>query len=278
MKRFFPSGKALLAAGLAIVATLGGSNLAMAAGDLLVAPTRIILDGRRGTEIVLNNVGNEESTYRISLELRRMSENGKLVDVADDDINEKEEAVRGIIRYAPRRVTLPPNQPQAIRLAVRGTEALDDGEYRAHMLFRAIPKTPAVTEAKSNEQGLKIQLIPVYGVTIPIIVRKGKLSATAAISNPQLLDDANGKTLSLDLAREGDKSVYGEIRVTKPGESDPVLRAQGIAVYPELEKRKVFLNLRPEQAAAIKGPVTIGYYQSPKDGGGVISEIKTVIQ
>jgi hypothetical protein len=44
---------------------------ASAAGDLLVAPTRLELDGFRGTEVVLNNIGSEAATYRISLELRR---------------------------------------------------------------------------------------------------------------------------------------------------------------------------------------------------------------
>ncbi|MGN6288439.1 MAG: fimbrial biogenesis chaperone, partial [Sphingopyxis terrae] len=42
---------------------------AHAAGDLLVAPTRVILDGSRGTEVVLNNIGAEPATYRVSLEV-----------------------------------------------------------------------------------------------------------------------------------------------------------------------------------------------------------------
>jgi P pilus assembly chaperone PapD len=42
-------------------------------GDLLVAPTRIILDGGKGAEIVLNNIGDEPATYRISTEFRRMA-------------------------------------------------------------------------------------------------------------------------------------------------------------------------------------------------------------
>ena len=50
-------------------------------GDLLVAPTRIVLDGRRGTEVILNNIGDDVATYRISAELRRMTPDGKLVDV-----------------------------------------------------------------------------------------------------------------------------------------------------------------------------------------------------
>ena len=54
-------------------------------GDLLVAPTRIILDGRKGTEIVLNNVGDEPATYRISVEFRRMTADGQLADVSRAD-------------------------------------------------------------------------------------------------------------------------------------------------------------------------------------------------
>ena len=51
-------------------------------GDLLVAPTRIVLDGRRGTEVILNNIGDDVATYRISVELRRMTPEGRLVDVS----------------------------------------------------------------------------------------------------------------------------------------------------------------------------------------------------
>ena len=54
---------------------------AIAAGDLLVAPTRVILDGSRGTEVVLNNIGSEPATYRISLELRRMLPDGSLEEI-----------------------------------------------------------------------------------------------------------------------------------------------------------------------------------------------------
>jgi hypothetical protein len=53
----------------------------LAASDLLVAPTRVLLNGSRGTQVILNNIGTEEATYRISLELRRMNEAGDLVAV-----------------------------------------------------------------------------------------------------------------------------------------------------------------------------------------------------
>ena len=86
-------------------------------GDLLVAPTRIVLDGRKGAEIILNNIGDEPATYRVSVEFRRMTENGDIVDVTTPSAVDK--SAEEMIVYAPRKVWLAPHQPQAIRIAAR---------------------------------------------------------------------------------------------------------------------------------------------------------------
>ena len=248
-------------------AMLLASTPAQAAGDLLVAPTRIVLDGQRGTEIILNNIGAETATYRISLELRRMNREGRLKAVTPEEATQIERAAKSMIRYAPRRVTLPPNQPQAIRLGVRAPQGLPDGEYRAHLLFRAIPKARPITEEAAPQGGFTISLTPIYGVTIPVIIRQGNLQATAGISNGRLEQDQNGPALAFDLSRSGDRSTYGEIRVTKPGVSQPLLVARGIAVYPEVKQRKVSLSLPPEIAAQLKGPVSVEYHEAANAGG-----------
>lgn len=248
-----------------------------AAGDLLIAPTRVVFDGRRGTEVILNNIGNEEATYRITLELRRMNDQGRLDDVDQADANEKEKAALGVIRFAPRRVTLPPNQPQSIRVGMQAAEDLPDGEYRAHMLFRAIPKTQAADATQDAGNGLKIQLIPIYGISIPIIVRKGNLQATAAMSNVRMGKDNEGPTLEFDLSRQGDKSIFGEIHVTKPGVAEPLSIAKGIAIYPEVASRNVSLPMPAEVAAKMRGEVVISYYEAPEAGGGLITQLRQVL-
>ncbi len=251
---------------------------AQAAGDLLVAPTRVVLDGDRGTEVILNNIGSETATYRISLELRRMTADGRLEEVTEDEANEIEQAAKAMIRYAPRRVTLPPNQPQAIRLGVRAPEGLPDGEYRVHLLFRAIPETRSVTDQTVPDGGFTIALTPIYGVTIPIIVRYGNLQATAAIANGRMEKDADGQSFAFDLSRSGDRSTYGEIRITKPGIDEPVMIARGIAVYPEVTKRTVSLPVPPEIAAQLNGQISVAYYESANDGGALIAKTDMVIR
>jgi P pilus assembly chaperone PapD len=247
-----------------------------AAGDLLVAPTRVVLDGQRGTEVILNNIGDTPATYRVSLEIKRMQPDGTLVDVVSTDMNPSEAAAAQMIVYAPRRVDLPPNQPQAIRINIRPSADLPDGEYRAHLLFRAIPAAPTVGEIADG--GLAIELIPIYGITIPIIVRHGELSATAAVSSAQLVATEDGPTLQIALTRAGNRSIYGELRVTKEGVKDPVVQVRGIAIYPEVDGRTVSLQITPEQSAMLRGPVTIGYYEPADQGGGKIAELKTVLQ
>jgi P pilus assembly chaperone PapD len=270
--------RALSLAAAAALTVIGFSVPTQAAGDLLVAPTRIVLDGRRGAEVILNNIGSEEATYRISLELRRMGDNGRLEDILPEAASDKEKTALEIIRFAPRRVTLPPNQPQSIRVGLQGTEALPDGEYRAHMLFRAIPKTPDATAEVEPGNGLKINLIPVYGVTIPVIIRKGELKATAAIANASIARDNEGQTLQFDLSRQGDKSVFGEVHVTRPGVAEPLLVAKGIAVYPEIGSRQVSLPLDGISAAKMPGEVLISYYEAPEAGGGLIAQLRTVLR
>lgn len=271
------AARIILGGALLSAVTTGVSAPAHAAGDLLIAPTRVILDGRRGTEVILNNIGDEEATYRITLELRRMNDQGRLDDVDATVANDKEKSALDVIRYAPRRVTLPPNQPQSIRIGLQAIDALPDGEYRAHMLFRAIPKTPAADGSADAGNSLRIQLIPIYGISIPVIVRKGNLQGTAALTNVRMGKDNEGPTLEFNMARQGDKSIFGEIHVTKPGQSEPLSVAKGIAIYPEVANRSVSLPLPPEVAAKMKGDIVLSYYEAPEAGGGLIAQVRTVL-
>lgn len=248
----------------------------IAAGDLLVAPTRIVLDGPRGAEVVLNNIGAETATYRISLELKRMREDGSLEDIELDSASPAERATLDMLFYSPRRVTLPPNQPQTIRIGVRAPEGLPDGEYRAHLLFRAVrdPVPAVVDPAAPPASGVSISLTPIYGVTIPIIVRQGSLTATAAIANPRIESTGDEHALRFDLSKQGNRSVYGEVIVERPGAAEPLLQARGIAIYAERDSRVVTIPISAEMATAMRGPVTVRYVEDRDLGGATIAEVR----
>ena len=263
---------------------LGGVALALAAlatpawaqGDLLVAPTRIIINNGGGAEVVLSNIGTEPATYRISAELRRMGEDGDFTEVTEAEASPAEQAALAMITFAPRRVTLLPGQPQAVRISIRPPAGLPDGEYRVHLNFRAVPAAlkPEVASAEPAA-GVSIKLIPVYGITSPVFVRRGKLEGSATLSGPHLVKAANGAFIELDLSRAGQRSVYGTL-IGKSARGEVLFELRGIAVYPEITHRKAQIPLSTEQLAKVKGPVKIEYRELPENGGGLIAEASAV--
>jgi P pilus assembly chaperone PapD len=266
-------GASLVAAPLLAVPTPASAGV----GDLLVAPTRIVLDGRKGAEIILNNIGDEPATYRVSIEFRRMTEAGDLVDVTTPtDADQKAE---DMIVYAPRKVTLAPNQPQAIRIAARPGQGIADGEYRVHMLFRAIPPATPVVQAQAEEaRGVQFKLTPVYGVTIPVIVRLGNLQATAGIADVRLEKKDGTVAVGLDLTRAGTRSTYGEVRVLKAGVKDPIAIQKGVAIYTEVGKRHVSVPVADAYKASAAGPVTVEYIETYDDGRHLIAQTQAVLR
>jgi hypothetical protein len=255
--------------------------LAPAAGDaqgnLLIAPTRLVLNGSRGGEVILSNTGNEPETYKVTLELRRMNEDGDLDPVAETEANATEKAALEMIRYAPRRVTLPPSQPQSIRISVRPGADLPDGEYRVHMAFAALPKVRPVAAPDAEAMGISINLIPVYGIVMPIIVRKGELTVKAGLANPHVQRTPKGDLFAVDMTRSGTESIYGDLLVYPRGAKDPVFVARGIGVYPEITTRHATFPISVEQEAALKGPVRVEFREPNETGGALIASVDTVL-
>lgn len=247
---------------------------AKAQGDLLVAPTRVVINGAGNAEVVLSNIGDAPATYRISMELRRMDESGDFRDITEAEASDDERLALAMVRYAPRRITLMPGQPQAVRLSVRPPEGLPDGEYRVHMGFRAVPNSEPATASGSDvdpAQGVSIKLTPIYGITIPVFLRKGMLEAGAQIVGATSVKLEGRHFLEVTLSRTGKRSVYGELSGrTSGGEQVFVLR--GIAVYPEVARRQVHVPLSPQQLGKLKGPLHLEYRELPENGGALIAQ------
>lgn len=268
------------AAGAVVLLGLMASvSPARAQGDLLVAPTRVIINGAGNAEVVLSNIGDKPATYRISLELRRMEESGDFSEVDEAAATESERAARDMVRFAPRRVTLLPGQPQAVRLSVRPPEGLPDGEYRVHMSFRAIPAAqPAETaeEAAIPASGVSIKLTPIYGITIPVFVRHGRLEAQAAIAGARLVRSEKQSLLEVDMTRTGKRSVYGEL-IGRNSRGEVVFSLRGIAIYQEVDRRKVHVRLNSEQIGKIQGPLKLEYRDLPENGGALLAEATVTV-
>ena len=273
----------LLISILAIIVLLPSHVLA--AGQLMVAPTRIIFEARdRTAKVNLVNNGTETATYRLEFTRKRMTKDGNFVDV--DKPLPGELFCDEMIRFSPRQVTLPPGQSQTIRLILRKPANLAAGEYRSHLLFKAIPKTEsssieALDQKKANK--LTIELTPVVGISIPVIVRHGDTSATVSIDNIVLGKAKNNQpAIRFALKREGNQSVYGDLSVTyiKPdGTKLTLSKANGISVYSPNAERVVALQLYiPKGVKLAGGQLLIEYKRPVEQGGGLIAKQAQAIQ
>jgi hypothetical protein len=219
-------------------------------GGLLVAPTRLVFEGRQRTgQLTLVNTGADTATYRISLVRLRMTETGGFREVQQPDSAEL--FADTLVRFSPRRVELPPGVPQTVRLQLRLPADLPAGEYRSHLLFRAVPvSAPEDPERSAPVTDLQLTLRAVYGVSIPIIVRHGALVAGLSLSDPRVGSVPGAEPaaqLMVTLNRSGDRSVYGDLTAVLVREGQPDLvvgLAKGLAVYTPNTRRTCVLPLR----------------------------------
>lgn len=137
--------------------------------------------------------------------------------------------------------------------------------------------TPEEAAKEAAAGGLSIRLTPVYGITIPVFVRKGRLEGGAALANPRLVKDGEHTFVELDMSRSGQRSVFGMIE-GKTARGEQVFQLRGIAIYPEVTQRKVRVPVTPEQQAKLTGPVKIEYRELPENGGQLIAEVTSAIR
>ncbi len=224
-----------------------------APGDLLVTPTRLVFEGnRRSLEVGLVNTGQDPATYRISLENRVMTRLGSFEPAPAEASAEPFAA--SMLRFYPRQIELAPGESQTVRVQLRKPAGLAAGEYRAHLSFRSIPR---VTPASAPDDGISINLIPVYGVSIPVIVRQGSTAAEVRVGALRLVRLPSGDpVMQIVLVRTGNRSVYGDLAVTlttADGEKHELAHHAGIAVYVPNAEREMRLPWAPPAGIKASG-------------------------
>lgn len=239
-----------------------------AQGDLLITPRRVVFEGnKQSQELTLANTGQDTARYNVSFVQYRMTESGAFeqIEVADSG----QYFADKYLRFFPRSVTLAPNEAQVVRMQFRRMPDMQQGEYRSHVYFRAVPKETALgEETLADSTAIGIRLIPIFGITIPIIIRVGDLDLSVDLADISV--DTKSDTipnLSVTFTRTGNKSVYGDMTVNwvSGNESIEVGVVRGIAVYTPNKLRRFNMQLRkPEGVDYSKGKLIIKY-QAPSD-------------
>jgi hypothetical protein len=115
------------------------------------------------------------------------------------------------------------------------------------------------------------------GITLPVIVRAGNLSATGAITEARAVRSNGGIKVDLTLTRDGNRSLYGDFDFTCGGQVAHQVR--GIAVYTEVSKRHLDFNIKAPPPNCNTLDIT---YKAPEDDsqyhGGAIAQTSVTVQ
>ena len=175
-----------------------------------------------------------------------MDSNGLLVEPEGGMV---EFSAEKYLRYSPKQITISAGESQVVRVMVRppkGERNNDAKEYRSHMLFTEIPSKEDADLQTLVGDGYELKIEQISSLSIPVFVRRGELNAKVSLSQPSIIKDKNDQQiLSLDLDREGNRAVYGDITVkhqSPQGKTTIIGLIKNHAVYPEVETMKVLVG------------------------------------
>lgn len=240
----------------------GYSHLSSA--NLIIHPTRIDFDtSERVAEVSLLNSSNKTNTYRIEWSEKKAVSVGSYQDLRPEQVN-RQIIASPMIRYAPRQVTLKPGERQVIKLSLRRPSSLQLGEYRSHLLFKAIPLQSE--QVKTDQQGLVMQLSIIPSFAIPVVVRHGStLNYQINVKSAEIIyNEANPdrSKVSVAMSRQGNQSVYGDVIAywTPVGGSEVELaKAGGVSYWTDLNDVTAQLGWVGSKFALTNGKLRIVY-------------------
>ncbi|MGA9190078.1 MAG: hypothetical protein WB014_16265 [Methanosarcina sp.] len=238
-------------------------------GNLLVTPKRLVFEGvKRSADLNIANIGKDTATYAISFVQIRMNEDGSFEQITTPD--EGQLFADKNLRFFPRSVTLAPNESQVIKVQLLKQNQLSAGEYRSHIYFRAVPKRQALGEKEKliDSTAIAIRLTPIFGITIPAIIRIGEPDVQVTLSELAFVHTGDGSpALDLKFNRTGKYSVYGDLAVDHVAPDGTVTRigvANGLAVYTPTHARRFQLVLASARVNYEAGKLMVTF-SAPSD-------------
>lgn len=194
-------------------------------------------DRDRTATLRLTNRGDKSATYRISL--------SDVIYKNDGTIEHKKvtpagfPSARPFVRFSPRQVRLTPGESQRVRILLKNSNNIPNGEYRIHAVLSKIPEInngkaqiPAKNNIVSGSLGLS------QAVAIPVIIQRGEVTSNAVISSAKRV----GGSLHIMLSRSGSYSAYTNIEIFSVTGKRAAL-VKGIAVPVPNRQRLIKIKL-----------------------------------
>ncbi|MEJ7588948.1 MAG: hypothetical protein WKI04_15435 [Ferruginibacter sp.] len=219
-----------------------------AQGDLLLYPKRVVFEGtKRSQTLNLANTGKDTVRFLISVIQTRMREDGGFENINQPDSGQF--FADKYFRFFPRSVVLAPNEAQTVKIQLINSNEMLPGEYRSHLFFRSEPeKKPLGYDGSVKDtSSISVNLVAVFGISIPVIIRVGECTTRVTLSDVSLESKKDSMpSLKVTMNRSGSMSVYGDVWIDHTSPEGKVTRVgliKGLALYTPNDKRYVHIAL-----------------------------------
>lgn len=223
-------------------------NSLPAYADILITPTQVVFEGKeRFAHVTLANTSNKSKSYEIDLQYLKMKEGTGSYHFSETAFAAF--PLADSIVFAPRRVTLAPGANQRVRLSLRRSGDIPDGDYHAHMRFRAVPELLPEEELEGR---LAAQVSINLSYTIPVILRVGSYRDVANIGQISFGQDeiTNQPIIKVPVERGDSRyAVLGHLFlyfVDQKGNQTLVGEISNANIFPEIVNRTFNVPVRSE--------------------------------
>jgi hypothetical protein len=253
-----------------IILTGSSTILIHAQGKLLIDPSRVVFEKKQIKKVItLMNTGDQTATYTVSFVQRRMNNDGTFTAITEPDSLSR--FADPFLRIYPRQVTLLAGEGQLVMLQRRRNANMESGEYRSHLYFRDEKKTKPLgnNEFKDSLNSFSVKITPIFGISIPIIIRSGEVNVSATLSDLKIPNLQEPK-ISFTLNRKGNISLYGDFVVEYfPVKGKPFVvgARNGLAIYTNINKRYISIKLdKTSKFNLSEGFIRISYKSRTANG------------
>jgi hypothetical protein len=220
------------------------------ADAILVAPTAVFIDHRvRTGELHLVNRGTvpEEVSVELRFGYPDADSGGNAYIHFFDSLPAGAPSAAGWVRAFPRRVVVPADGQQLVRLLASPPADLPDGEYWSRIIVTARQAAPSVLQADS---GMRAQINVEVRTIIALLYRKGAVRTGLVLNDFRAGFEHDSLVVWMDLARTGDAAYLGTARVSLRDPRDASAAGEWdtqLAVYTPMRRRLAFpvADLRP---------------------------------
>jgi hypothetical protein len=235
--------------------------------NVSITPKRLTFEkGKRSATVYIFNQGRTPATFDISMGDSVMLPNGNIMPLGEAQADpavkpylDRLSSAKNMVLATPRRATLAPGKGQTIRIRVTPPPNAAAGEHRSHLTVRTVPSRDvgltAENAATPASNQLSFRITPIFGLSIPVIVRNGEADVRGEIRNARLTytdispdgvaPAKRTPVLTFDVARSGSHSLFGNIEVRAKGrEKDPIGLIRGVGLYTEIDHRTVQIALQ----------------------------------